>query len=87
MTYPTSAAAMKHDLGCTKPLLSEQENESLLSVLGFSSSNEMFRALEEDAGVPSTTIASVYSYADAPDYPGPLSRTLSILGVADVSLR
>lgn len=31
-------------------------------------------------------MASVYSYSDAPDYPGPLARSLLVVGVADASL-
>lgn len=87
MTYPTTPAVMKHDLGSSKPLPPVNGNEGLLSEFGFSSSTELFRALEEDSGATSNTISSVYSYSDAPDFPGPLSRALSVLGVADVSLR
>jgi hypothetical protein len=85
MTYPTSDPTMKHDLQCAKPLPSEDSN--LLDVLGFSSSSELFRSLEEGNSSAPTSLCSVYSYADAPDYPGPLSRSLIICGVADLSIR
>lgn len=85
--YPTSEPKNKHDLIFSGENLPAYP-ESLVSVVGFSSSAELFRKLEEpiDPKEKKQAIASVYSYSDAPDYPGPLSRSLIILGVANNSL-
>lgn len=85
MTYPTSVPSMKHDLECAQPFPSE--DETLLSAMGFSSSSELFRKLEEGNPSTPTTLCSVYSYPDGPEYPGPLSRKMIVSGVADLSIR
>lgn len=85
MTYPKSNPTMKHDLQGSQAL--PEESESILEIMGISSSSEMFRILEEGTGPNLTPICSVYSYADAPDYPAPLSRSLIICGVADSTIR
>ena len=87
MAYPTTLPKNKHDLDCATQSLPDHP-ESLLPGMGFANSTDLFRQLEEplDPGLKPHKIASVYSYADAPDYPGPLSRALIVLGVADVSL-
>lgn len=87
MTYPTSQPKMKHDLSSTSGF--SENPASLLSSVGFSNSTELFRRLEEPLDADTRgeiKIGSVYSYSDAPDYPGPLSRALLVLGVADTSL-
>ena len=84
MTYPTGPAKMKHDLAVSKPL--PPDGESLLAHMGFSTSTELFRALEEEIPPNPKVIGFIYSYDDGPEYPGPLSRSLNIMGVADVSL-
>lgn len=85
MTYPTSNPTMKHDLQCIQPL--PTESSSLLDEMGFSSSPELFRSLDEGNSSGPNAICSVYSYSDAPDYPGPLSRSLIVCGVAGLSIR
>ena len=87
MTYPTSAPKNKHDMGFAGGELPAFPS-SLLSELGFPNSAELFRRLEQpiDPSVKLQSIGTVYSYADAPDYPGPLSRSLIVLGVASTSL-
>lgn len=76
---------MKHDLQCNQTL--PVESKSLLSEMGMSSSSNMFRILEESNVSNPTPICSVYAYADAPDHPAPLSRSLIICGVADSTIR
>jgi hypothetical protein len=85
MPYPTAPPKMKHDLDFARALPSE--DTSLISEMGFSNSTELFRSLEEEAPSHTDPVCSLYSYPDGPDYPGPLSRGLLILGVADLSLR
>jgi hypothetical protein len=86
MTYPTANPTMKHDLQCVNPL--PPSSDTLLETMGFSNSTELFRKLEqEETPTSSTNLCSVYSYPDGPDYPGPLSRALTISGVADLSIR
>ena len=87
MTYPTSVPKNKHDLSFAGESLPEFPN-SLLSELGFSNSAELFRRLDQpiNPSVKLQEIGAVYSYSDAPDYPGPLSRSLIVLGVASTSL-
>jgi len=75
---------MKHDLQCTQIL--PTESRSLLAEMGMSSSSNMFRILEENNVSDPTPICSVYAYADAPDHPAPLSRSLIICGVADSTI-
>ena len=84
MPYPTDLPKMKHDLACSKSL--PPDGESLLSHMGFSSSSDLFRALEEEISPNPRVLCSLYSYGDGPEYPGPLSRSLIVIGVADVSL-
>lgn len=84
MTYPTAVPSMKHDLECAQPLPSE--DETLVSTMGFSSSSELFRKLEEGNSSTPTTLCSLYSYPDGPEYPGPLSRKMIVSGVADLSI-
>lgn len=85
MTYPTTPPKMKHDLQCSRTL--PTDDKTLLSEMGFSNSSDLFRKLDEDAGSNLSSLCSVYSYSDGPDYPGPLARGLLVLGVADLSLR
>jgi len=87
MSYPTSEPVNKHDLQLYD-VQCPSFSESLTSVLGFSNSVELFGKLEEPIkpGVKQSQIAAVYSYPDAPDYPGPLSRSLIVLGTANTSL-
>ena len=85
MPYPMDAPKMKHDLQCTRDL--PPEDSSLLSEIGFSNSTDLFRSLAEEAVAHPNQVCSLYSYADGPEYPGPLSRSLIIMGVADLSLR
>jgi mRNA (guanine-N7-)-methyltransferase len=87
MTYPTSQPKMKHDLSSASQEVPGYPS-SLISEMGISNSAELFRRLEEplDPAARPHQIGSVYSYSDAPDYPGPLSRSLIFLGVADTSL-
>eukprot|EP00980_Cylindrotheca_fusiformis_P010109 scaffold2243_cov122-Cylindrotheca_fusiformis.AAC.25 len=84
MTYPTSNPTMKHDLQCTKQIPSDRN--SLLDEIGFSSSSDLFRSVAAGYSSPPSTLCSVYSYADAPDFPGPLSRSLIVCGVAGLSI-
>ncbi len=85
MSYPTSNPKMKHNLSFVTRL--PEYPTTLISEMGFGNTAELFRRLEEpiDPNIPSTS-AFVYSYSDAPDFPGPLSRSLIVLGVADTSL-
>jgi SAM-dependent methyltransferase len=84
MTYPTAKPNLKHDLQCAQSL--PPDDSSLLAEIGFSNSSDIFRTLEEEVTANPTTICSVYSYADGPDYPGAIARGLVVLGVADLSL-
>jgi hypothetical protein len=85
--YPTTDPKMKHDLQWSRPLPTEDSSQSLLSEMGFSTSSDLFRALEEEPSATPNSLCSVYSYEDGPDYPGPIARGLLVLGVADLSLR
>lgn len=78
---------MKHDLSSASQPVPDYPS-SLLADMSFSNSAELFRRLEEplDPSARPHPIGFVYSYSDAPDFPGPLSRSLIVLGVADASL-
>jgi mRNA (guanine-N7-)-methyltransferase len=84
-TYPTTPPTNKHDLICFESSSGGYYN--LVSSIKFDSTNELFHNLmKESPTVQPHKIASLYSYADGPEYPGPLSRGLLILGTADRSL-
>jgi SAM-dependent methyltransferase len=87
MTYPVGDPKMKHDLSSGSQPVPEYPS-SLISEMGFSNSAELFRRLDVplDPAARPHKLGFVYSYSDAPDYPGPLSRSLIVLGVADTSL-
>jgi SAM-dependent methyltransferase len=72
---------MKHDLAFSKGL--PTDGTSLLSHMGFSTSTDLFRALEEEIAPNPKVLCSLYSYDDGPEYPAPLSRALVVTGVAD----
>jgi mRNA (guanine-N7-)-methyltransferase len=80
MPYPFHTPANKHDLG-TKSALPE---ENLFEKIGFRNTKGLFEALEIDLAEKIAVLTPVYSYSDAP-HP-PLSRSLTILGVADSSI-
>eukprot|EP00536_Pseudo-nitzschia_multiseries_P002176 jgi/Psemu1/183093/e_gw1.29.107.1 len=87
-SYPATAPANKHDLLCIRGA----SNSSSPSAALFSSSSELFRKVisydDKDFaknGKPESK-AFIYSYNDGPEYPGPLSRSLLVLGYADRSL-
>jgi mRNA (guanine-N7-)-methyltransferase len=94
-SYPTTPPTNKHDLLCTDPppatssTPSLEDFSNLVSSLKFSSSAELVHKVSDHLQPPHLKpfqIASVYSYEDGPEYPGPLSRSLLILGIADRSL-
>ncbi|VEU39589.1 unnamed protein product [Pseudo-nitzschia multistriata] len=87
-SYPVTTPKTKHDLLCVRgaSVLSSD------SVIVFSTSSELFRKVisydDKDIvrnGKPESK-TSLYSYKDGPEYPGPLSRSLLVLGYADRSL-
>mmetsp|Transcript_26170 Transcript_26170/g.61480 ORF Transcript_26170/g.61480 Transcript_26170/m.61480 type:complete len:890 (+) Transcript_26170:198-2867(+) len=87
-SYPTTNPTNKHDLFCAKGA----SNSSSPSAIIFSSSAELFKKVlnydDKDFarnGQPEKK-GFVYSYKDGPEYPGPLSRSLLVLGYADRSL-
>jgi mRNA (guanine-N7-)-methyltransferase len=80
MPYPFDTPANKHDLG-TKTALPEG---NLVDQIGFRNTKGLLDALEIDLPEKITVLTPVYSYSDAP-HP-PLSRSLTILGVADSSI-
>jgi mRNA (guanine-N7-)-methyltransferase len=88
MPYPTKPGRCKHDLTSLNPLPSlDDQQDELMSRMGFASSGELFKKLLDDLAPPqSSKICAVYSYDDGPEYPGPLSRVLPILGFADQSV-
>jgi SAM-dependent methyltransferase len=79
MTYPKTNPKIKHDL---MTLSAELET--------FTSSTQIFEktddALRNASQLHPKRLSSVYSYDDGPDYPGPLSRGLLILGFANRDL-
>lgn len=78
MTYPSEACKAKHDL-ITPPFSDDIEDQ-------FSNAKELFRALGKPIPRGLEQLCSVYSYEDGPNNPGPLSRSLIIIGFAEVSL-
>eukprot|EP00934_Nitzschia_sp_Nitz4_P006246 Nitzschia sp. Nitz4//scaffold2_size372955//172653//174965//NITZ4_000422-RA/size372955-processed-gene-0.106-mRNA-1//-1//CDS//3329546775//6236//frame0 len=84
MVYPSSEPTGKHDLVSVKKI--PPFPASLLDSMAFSNSTEILHAVQAPLHPPAHTIAFVYSFPDAPDLPGPLSRVQPILGVADASL-
>jgi hypothetical protein len=78
-SYPLSPAKNKHDLLCVR------------GDLVFSTSTELFQKVVHYDATDATNdkpeeICFVYSYKDGPEYPGPLSRSMLVLGYADRSL-
>lgn len=91
--YPTTPPKNKHDVLCLEAPSSSssssmEDYRDLLRKMTFSTANEFLATLED--GAPSSSkpfkIASVYSYEDGPEYPGPLSRGMLILGIAKHSM-
>uniref|UniRef100_A0A7S4AT26 mRNA (guanine-N(7))-methyltransferase n=1 Tax=Pseudo-nitzschia australis TaxID=44445 RepID=A0A7S4AT26_9STRA len=87
-SYPVTPPANKHDFLCVRGA----SDPSSPSAIVFSSSSELFRRVigydDKDLaknGAPESK-AFIYSYKDGPEYPGPLSRSLLVLGYADRSL-
>jgi len=87
-SYPLTQAVNKHDLLCVRGA----SDSSSPSAVVFSSTSEMFKKVisydDKDLarnGKPEQK-GFVYSYKDGPEYPGPLSRSLLVLGYADRSL-
>jgi len=87
-SYPLTQAVNKHDLLCVKGA----SDSSSPSAVVFSSTSELFKKVisydDKDFarnGKPEQK-GFVYSYKDGPEYPGPLSRSLLVLGYADRSL-
>mmetsp|Transcript_29074 Transcript_29074/g.78683 ORF Transcript_29074/g.78683 Transcript_29074/m.78683 type:complete len:915 (+) Transcript_29074:207-2951(+) len=86
--YPATPAVNKHDLLCIRGASDSSSPSATL----FSTSSELFRKVisydDKDFaknGKPESK-AFIYSYKDGPEYPGPLSRSLLVLGYADRSL-
>ena len=81
MPYPQTQPKVKHNL------LKVDTTESTSTADVFRSTDEIFRKIDEAVQNASTMrikqLSSVYSYDDGPDYPGPLSSGLLILGVSD----
>ena len=79
-SYPLSTATNKHDLLCVR-------GDEV-----FSTSTELFRKVVHYDATDATNdqqpekTCFVYSYKDGPEYPGPLSRSILVLGYADRSL-
>ncbi|KAL3921995.1 MAG: hypothetical protein SGILL_002446 [Bacillariaceae sp.] len=93
-SYPTTPAKNKHDLLCidaapgTSKPPSLEDFQTLVSstMTTFTTSEDLFASASPDPSqIRPHQVASLYSYEDGPDLPGPLSRTLLIFGVADRS--
>jgi len=83
MPYPTSNPAAKHDL--VGPSHQDEGDDTLPT------SESIVEAIEarQSSAPPASNISkisTVYTYADAPSNPKPLSRSLEIIGYADVAL-
>mmetsp|Transcript_14865 Transcript_14865/g.36412 ORF Transcript_14865/g.36412 Transcript_14865/m.36412 type:complete len:889 (+) Transcript_14865:224-2890(+) len=82
MPYPQTQPKVKHNL-----LKVETTSTTTPVAEVFTSTDEIFRKIDEAVHNASTMrikqLSSVYSYDDGPDYPGPLSSGLLILGVTD----
>jgi hypothetical protein len=88
MTYPLDDPLNKHDLVGPRALVKSTDGESLANEFRFSSTAELFEALGHGQDPQELRLlVTVYSYADAPQEPKPLSRALIMIGVADTSLR
>ena len=87
MPYPTDIPKNKHELQCSQSLPAE-DSSTLISEMGFAKTSQLFQALQQQVvESPPKALCPVYSYPDGPDRPGPLSRSLIIMGFADSSIR
>lgn len=89
MPYPTQAPSNKHDLIGPRGLLFDDSNLLLQSELHYTSTPSLFEAVARvlPPDIRNSDSCYVYSYPDGPQSPGPLSRSLVVVGVADNSLR
>lgn len=88
MTYPRDPPLNKHDLVGLRALVKSVDADSLANECRISSATELFESLGHGHDPQELRLlVPVYSYADAPQEPKPLSRTLIMIGVADSSLR
>jgi hypothetical protein len=88
MPYPLDTPLNKHDLVGPRTLVKSADGDSLATECRFSSTSELFEALGHAQGPQDLRLlVPVYSYADAPQEPKPLSRALIMIGVADTSIR
>jgi hypothetical protein len=88
MTYPLDPPLNKHDLVGPRAFVKSADGDCLANEFRFSSTAELFVALGNGQDPQELRLlVPVYSYADAPQKPKPLSRTLIMVGVADTSLR
>jgi hypothetical protein len=89
MPYPTQVPTNKHDLIGPLGLLFDDNNLLLQSEFRFISTAALFDAVARvlPPDIKNSDSCYVYSYPDGPQHPGPLSRSLIVVGVADTSLR
>ena len=88
MPYPLGLPLLKHDLVGPRALVKSADGDFLATDCRFSSTVELFRALGHGQNPQDLRLlVSIFSYADAPQEPKPLSRALTMIGLADTSLR